>query len=449
MNKSSENNVNLRKLIDNSLALDSDLDAFCIDNYPDTARRFSNGLNRIDKINILLTLNDSGAVCRRLQQWQSDLANNPQFGLFDLEKRDLIKSSIAVAQPRNTDGFVNEKSFRLNSYKTVIIFLLTLLFAGILISGYLISQKLTKNKSEISSKRNNVPPIEHQGSIPRNILLQKIRTPANTDLITISGSSSQNIWAVGIQNTVIRFNGKEWTKVNPDHNQKAWTGDWKGVWSNGVNDVWIVGSFGRIMHFDGSVWSDYKSRTTQVLWRLWGRSQNDIWAVGNSGTILHFDGDTWNIVQSGTRNNLLNIWGNEENVWIVGREGEILKCNLHGCITEVTQSGTWIRGIYGFQDENNTFLWAVGTDGVILNKSSGLWKEVYRDKDSDLVRVWGSSPNDIWVIGGRGTIIHWDGHTFESVESPVSAALTGIWGSAAGNVWLVGSDGTVLHYSAN
>ena len=44
----------MRKLLSAALVSDADLDAFCIDHFPEVKKRFASGMDRLTKFNILL-----------------------------------------------------------------------------------------------------------------------------------------------------------------------------------------------------------------------------------------------------------------------------------------------------------------------------------------------------------------------------------------------------------
>ncbi|MFO0656060.1 MAG: hypothetical protein U0787_13400 [Polyangia bacterium] len=56
----------VRGLLDATLRSDSDLDAFCLDFFPETHRRFTNGMDRVAKQNILLTTNEPQQIVDNL-----------------------------------------------------------------------------------------------------------------------------------------------------------------------------------------------------------------------------------------------------------------------------------------------------------------------------------------------------------------------------------------------
>lgn len=62
----------VRQKINEKLRTDADLTAFCIDYFPNVAARFSTGMDRVDKINILLQLEQQESVFYRLLIWNKE-----------------------------------------------------------------------------------------------------------------------------------------------------------------------------------------------------------------------------------------------------------------------------------------------------------------------------------------------------------------------------------------
>lgn len=69
----------LRKRIDQLILSDADLDAFCLDHFYDIHLRFSAGMNRIEKVNLLLQLVPSlGHLATLLDSMEESRRNRPQ-----------------------------------------------------------------------------------------------------------------------------------------------------------------------------------------------------------------------------------------------------------------------------------------------------------------------------------------------------------------------------------
>ena len=106
------------------------------------------------------------------------------------------------------------------------------------------------------------------------------------------------------------------------------------------------------------------------------------------------------------------IWGSDiQNIFIVGRTGKIVRCNIEANPPIIT------------------------IDNPIT--------------DVDLSDVWGSSPNDVYAVGSYGTILHYDGKTWSQMDSGIEASLLGVWGDSISDVFAVGYEGTILRKTAS
>lgn len=84
----------LRRLIQEVLVSDSDLEAFCLDYFPDVQSRFSNGMDRTQKISLLMAAEDSQELLRALAE-----AEPRRFARF---KHLMLPTSATYAPPEAT-----------------------------------------------------------------------------------------------------------------------------------------------------------------------------------------------------------------------------------------------------------------------------------------------------------------------------------------------------------
>lgn len=63
--------ASVRRQIEEVLRTDADLDSFCLDYFPQVQRRFSEGMDRLKKLNLLLETEAPALISQRVQQWQS------------------------------------------------------------------------------------------------------------------------------------------------------------------------------------------------------------------------------------------------------------------------------------------------------------------------------------------------------------------------------------------
>jgi len=112
----------------------------------------------------------------------------------------------------------------------------------------------------------------------------------SSDLQGVWGAANNDIFAVGLDGTVIHYNGTAWSAMTSNTSTYFY-----GVWGVGSKDVYAVGNpifkpDEAIMHYDGASWSKMPpSKGTVTFFDAWAGSATDVWVVGQSG-ILHYDG---------------------------------------------------------------------------------------------------------------------------------------------------------------
>ena len=173
-------------------------------------------------------------------------------------------------------------------------------------------------------------------------VFQKACTPVGLiqgELLKIWGTSSNNLYCVGRNGSLARYNGSTWQKM-----ESGTTVDLEDIWGIDGNNIWATGmesDYTRsvILKFDGgywstlfdsfgqprerdlrfsSVWTDTKialsvagitgrwtfspeenlfRRTDNVgtfaSYKIRGRGQNDIFVGSQGSELLHFNGSTW------------------------------------------------------------------------------------------------------------------------------------------------------------
>ncbi|MBI3032103.1 thioredoxin domain-containing protein [Candidatus Woesearchaeota archaeon] len=230
---------------------------------------------------------------------------------------------------------------------------------------------------------------------------EKIESGTTKHLVGIWGSSSNDVFAVGYDGTILHYNGVSWTEM--ESGTKVQKVHLSGIWGSSSNDVFAVGWDGTILHYDGNTWTEMESGTPYTLFNIWGSSSNDVFAVGWDGTILHYDGNTWTEMESGTKVGLNGIWGSSSND-----------------------------------------VFAVGHDGIILHYNGNTWTEMESGTKVSLSGIWGSSSNDVFATRYE-KILHYDGNTWTEMESGTTKYLVGIWGSSSNDIYTVAYNGEIIH----
>jgi hypothetical protein len=258
-------------------------------------------------------------------------------------------------------------------------------------------------------------------------------------LYSIWGSSASNVFAVGDNGTILRYNGSTWSAMTSGTTRYL-----RGIWGSSASDVFAVGTGGTILYYDGAAWGTMTSGTTNYLYGIWGTSASDVFAVGDSGTILHYDGSAWSPMTSGTTNLLLAVWGTSgSDVFAVGDYGVVL--HYDGSTWSAMTSGT-TRKLCGVWGSSGSNVFAVGTSGVALHYDGSSWSAMASGTGYTLYAIWGSSGSDIYAVGNLGVIRHYDGSSWGAVTSGTTNILLSIWGTSSANAFTSGRSGTILRH---
>ncbi len=106
----------------------------------------------------------------------------------------------------------------------------------------------------------------------------------------IWGDTSTDLFGVGDGGAIQQSTdgGGIWTPMT-----SPTTANLLGVSGSGPDDVFAVGAGGTIAHYDGVAWSLQASGTTADLRAVYAKVRSDAFAVGKAGEVLHWDGLAW------------------------------------------------------------------------------------------------------------------------------------------------------------
>ena len=154
----------------------------------------------------------------------------------------------------------------------------------------------------------------------------------STRLLSVSGTSATDIWAVGDQQTsdtgpyppevtlIMHWNGVSWTRV-PSPNPGAFVNRLEFVKAFGHSDVWASGFFQNadglsssdlLLHWNGASWSQVAT-PDPALQVAGGTSGSDVWFTGST-SLWHFNGTTFTPVPGPVSHTIVAIsptdaWG--------------------------------------------------------------------------------------------------------------------------------------------
>jgi hypothetical protein len=219
-----------------------------------------------------------------------------------------------------------------------------------------------------------------------------------------------------------------------------------------ANDIWAVGfqalgvgtQYTLTMHYDGSSWTIVPSYPTNLsnLFAVKAIAPDDVWAIGvqyTSPIAIHWDGTSWTSFPLPIQTNppIINTVPvsldatASDDVWAVGWEN--------------VPTGT---------EGQTTFAEAYHWDGTrwVTVPIAGL-----ETSGSAIHGIASIGPDNVWVLGNAGAdqlTVHFDGTAWTAVPNPGGGFYAGwhpLAASPAGDVWAVGetdytSSTFALHY---
>lgn len=279
-------------------------------------------------------------------------------------------------------------------------------------------------------------------------------SPANaltaSDLRDVWGAAATDVWAVGSNGALVRYNGTAWSAVAGPVTARL-----NGVHGSAANDVWAVGDGGAIIHFNGAVWNIVPSGTTGDLNAVHAISATDAIAVGDNGAIIRWNGSQWldqtAAITPAPTTDFFDVWAAAGNdAWIVGQgsanpnESPLWQWNgtAWAKVAPPLTPLIGLNAIHGFAAND---IWVAGDLGVI-HTYNGTWSNQGSALPNTMRAIFGRSATDLFAAGdaggfqaGGGT---WTTNTVANDTIWESIDLRG--GVAfAGSAFVVADDGTI------
>lgn len=262
------------------------------------------------------------------------------------------------------------------------------------------------------------------------------------------GSAPNDVFIVGgtfDQGEVRHFDGKSWHKtLLPDTPLLIW------VFGFGPNDVYAVGVEGTLVHYDGRSWRSAETGVDVGLWGIWGSKPDDIWIVGGdvgqgSPVILHYDGVDFVTIAIPDNDRgataLFKVWGIGSKVFAVGEHGLILQF----------EGGDWFQVPAGAAaDDDFVSLWGSSEDRIVAVGGRGAARIARYDGSIWTTEKFGQTPglSAVHMTDAQETLVGGiNGYlgTFDSLSRSLAAEATptlesihAIWGDGQGTFYAVG-----------
>jgi HEAT repeat protein len=133
---------------------------------------------------------------------------------------------------------------------------------------------------------------------------ERMKSPTEQRLLAVWGTSPDRVYAVGRRGTIVRYNGRKW--VSENSNTRL---DLNAIWGLDDNRIFAVGDGGEILRYDGRRWRSMDSGVASELTDVWGTARDHVFACGNDGVIVHFDGRRWTQMYTGTTDSFRAVGG--------------------------------------------------------------------------------------------------------------------------------------------
>ena len=250
-----------------------------------------------------------------------------------------------------------------------------------------------------------------------------------------------------------------------DHRSPVWLGEGlNGVWGTSPSNVWVVGDNGTILRFDGTKWNSMISglqgrhgiwagspasqKRLMDLQDVWGISDTEVYAAGGrcSGkncdrAVLRYDGKSWEPIYVAAGPPLESLWAGGGHIFAVDSKGMILHHDGNSWSSPAMPNNLF--DVWGIAPTN---VYGVGLFGKVVRFDGKAWNTINTGYTSHLQAVWGSSPSDLTAVGFSGAILRFDGKAWSKVPGVTKRSLYAINGSSASNIYAGGLDGTVVGF---
>lgn len=279
---------------------------------------------------------------------------------------------------------------------------------------------------------------------------ESVEVPMAGGIGLLAGVSSDDLWALVHEGTLIHWDGSTWREVShPEPDLHWYISEVEAVASD---DVWAVGGqFGSIYdgnsvadkplieHWDGSGWEIVEAPDPPTLRddlsSIAVVSADDVWATGQASNRSEMDG-IWN---------LLLHWDGLR--WSVANAPNLGLVNVGLSIAPGPDGELWAFGTYAESFDGPFSTVFLRWDGTRWESSPGPVPETPGEALS-LGHPVVITKDDAWSIGRspeRGAIIaHWDGISWSLVPVPgidpgeATTGLSDIVATAADDIWAVG-----------
>lgn len=259
----------------------------------------------------------------------------------------------------------------------------------------------------------------------------------------IWGTAANNVYTANYLG-LWKYNGSTWATI-PEARWRTFY----DVYGTSSSNVFAVGADGLIMRYNGTTWTAQRFNGTTVaneplyapvnparkyaLRALWGLpAQNFTVTVGDSGTVLYHDGTTWTDFSVATNAALTDVWGTDyNNFYATTSDGRLLRWNgsYLAYVPGVNAPGP-LNAVWGTSASN---MYVAGDNGMLYRFDGTNWTRIWLPTRATLYAVWGTSSSNMFVGGEEGALYRYDGTSWIPEKSNGgNSQIYGFWGTSTG-----------------
>jgi hypothetical protein len=281
------------------------------------------------------------------------------------------------------------------------------------------------------------------------------------DGVALWARTAEDVWVVGKQGLVRRWDGQHWTHLAADPRVS-----FLGAWGPSADNVWLpawrshfLRRVDLLFHWDGTALREVTPPGGMKVTHVWGTGPEDVWMVGSA--IYHWDGKAWTarpFTEARRPPDVTAIWGSgPDDVWVGLPSADSWPTLYHWdgkTWTPFRGAGGTVRaGVASLWGSGPTDVWALTHEGL-LHWDGRTWRRLfttYADHGPGY-QVWGTGPEDVWVNGvffgyENPRLLHWNGRAWRPVDEGVSGGLQAL-GGTAGQVWGLSREGLLRYRPA-
>lgn len=295
----------------------------------------------------------------------------------------------------------------------------------------------------------------------------EMASPTTNDLAAVWGSAYDNVYAVGKDGVIVRFDGGEWSLVEYEaqakHNLHAIAG-------HSATQIWAVGAERFVLGFDGEQWQEQQTvflppEDPGGYRGVCAGSADAAFAVGEFATVTMYQTGGWTYGLDSPLDVDFHAVAcvNDSEAFIAGHNHASFSSSV--LLRHPAQSGVISMpheisdNMYGIAMDQEGNAWAVGFDDGVGSKLyqmllGGGWT-VQTTSPHELLGLWAHTAGGVWAVGNTtdeqtaGVVQGWlGGEVIFELEYSGTTRLRGTWSSVDNDeryVFAVGKGGAIIH----